>query len=82
MALKNITLAQFKLDNGVDTIDIVKSPKTGLLFASMSNGEKRKVQGNIDLTKTVEYLYDDTEDLDKGCFINPGNTGENVLGTI
>jgi hypothetical protein len=80
--LLNISITEFKNVEGVDKVDIVDHPDFKL-FASCSNGKKFKAQGNLDVNKTVEFLYTaqvnkttgeitHTEDAwNEGCFINP-----------
>ena len=80
--LVNISISEFKSVEGVEKIDIVDHPDFKL-FASCSNGKKFKAQGNLDVAKTVEFLYERMEDKDtgeveeiegawnEGCFINP-----------
>jgi len=80
--LVNISVTEFKKIEGIDKVDIVDHPDFKL-FASCSNGKKFKSQGNLDVAKTVEFLYERMEDSetgevqeiegawDEGCFINP-----------
>ncbi len=81
-ALVNISVDEFKKIEGVDKVDIVDHPDFKL-FASCSNGTKFKAQGNLDVAKTVNFLYERMEDSEtgeteeiegawnEGCFINP-----------
>jgi len=81
MALISISVDEFKTRESINGIDIVKNPKTGKLFASCSNGENYKSQGNLDPEKKVEFLYDDdSDDLSDGCFVNPST--ENVIASF
>lgn len=80
MPLTNISISEFKRVHSVDTIQIVKNPNTSKLFAACSNGVNFKVQGDIDVTKPINFLYDTEEGMDKGCFVNQGT--DNVLTTL
>ena len=85
--LRNLTIEEFKAEAKATSIQIVKSPKTQKLFASAA-GKNYRVQGDIDVTKPIDFLYEDdaTAKNDKdeviggvenGCFVN-SNT-DNVV---
>lgn len=80
--LVNITVDEFKKVEGVDSVQIIDHPDFKL-FAAAGNGKRFKSQGNLDVTKPVEFLYtaqvDETtgemthtdEQWNAGCFVNP-----------
>lgn len=69
MALKQVSVANFKELTGASSFDIVENPNTNKLFAAGDNGKNYKVEGSIDFKKDIVVLIDD-EDLDNSCFIN------------
>lgn len=80
MALKNISVSEFKSVESVDSVQIVRNPNTSKLFAAASNGENYKVQGDIDVSKPINFLYDTEKGVKDGCFVNQGT--DNVLTTL
>ena len=66
--LVNISIDEFKKIEGVDKVEIIDHPKFKL-FASCSNGKKFKAQGNLDVTKPVEFLHEE-DNWNEGCFFN------------
>lgn len=82
MALKSISIEQFKAEESVSAIDIVKNPNTDKLFASTDAGKNFKAQGTLDKEQRIEFLYDDEEadGWNQGCFVNP-NT-DNIVVTL
>lgn len=78
-SMKFIKVDEFKSRINVREFDIVKSPKTGKLFASTSTKNYR-VQGDIDLHKPVRYMFAD-DDFDNGCIVNVIES-DNVLATL
>ena len=90
MALRNLSIDEFKAATNSSSIQIVRNPKTSKLFASAAGknyrvqGETSK-QGELDLAKPVQFLYEDDATVDNsgvenGCFVNQG--ADNVLGTL
>lgn len=73
-------MTEFKNNIGAESISVVKNPHTGKLFASASNGQSFKVQGDLDLSGPVEWLIP-KEGINEACLINKGR-GENVLATF
>ena len=66
--LKNLSISEFKANQSVESIEIVRNPNTQMLFASTSNGDTFRVQGTgakhgeLDVSKTIEFLYEDDKD--------------------
>jgi hypothetical protein len=71
--LKNISLRVFASQIGAGSVQFVKNPKTGKLFASFDNGHKTKCEQAIDFSKGLEVLIEDG-DLDSACVINTRET--------
>lgn len=74
------TVPTFKAKKGIEKIEIVKNPNTGKLFASTVAGNF-KVQGSIDLRKTVKYMYESEALYDEGCLTNVAES-DNVQGVL
>ena len=88
--LRNLSIEEFKGQTNASTISIVKSPKTQKLFASAA-GKNYRVQGDIDVAKPIDFLYEDDVNakndkneviggVENGCFVNSNQ--ENVLHTM
>ena len=82
--LRNLSIEEFKAEAKATSISIVKNPKTSKLFASAA-GKNYRVQGDIDVTKPIDFLYEDdataeVHGVENGCFVN-SNT-DNVLTTL
>ena len=90
MALRNMSIEEFKAETKVQRISIVRNPNTKKLFASAA-GSNYRVQGDIDVAKPIDFLYE--EDIDaknekgepiggvkNGCFVNSNQ--DNVLTTL
>lgn len=82
--LRNLSIEEFKAEAKATSISIVKNPKTSKLFASAA-GKNYRVQGDIDVTKPIDFLYEDdttaeNSGVENGCFVN-SNT-DNVLHTM
>lgn len=82
--LRNLSIEEFKAETKVTTIQIVKNPKTSKLFASAA-GKNYRVQGDIDVSKPIDFLYEDdttaeNSGVENGCFVN-SNT-DNVQATL
>ena len=88
--LRNLSIEEFKAEANATSISIVKNPKTQKLFASAA-GRNYRVQGDIDVAKPIDFLYEDdkaaTDDkgvviggVENGCFVN-SNT-DNVVHTM
>ena len=71
-----LSISEFKTRFNVETINIVRNPKTGKLFVSTANGNY-KCQGTFDPAKPAVFLGESHEDL---CLINQDTT--NVIGTL
>jgi len=88
MALKNLSISEFKSAvNHTGSIDIVRNPNTQKLFAAVGE-DKYSVQGTtakrgeLDITKPVEFLYEDDTSkersgIENGSFVNKG--ADNVV---
>jgi len=63
-----MSIKDLKAKLGIDTIDIVKNPTTGKLFA-VTPEHNFKVQLDIDFTKPMSFRYDDDNFYD-GCICN------------
>ena len=86
MATVNISVEEFKSVQSVNTIEIVRSPKTQLLFASAA-GKNYKCQQKtspsgkeLDLSKPITFIYDDAVGVEDGCFANSG--ADNTVGML
>jgi hypothetical protein len=82
--LRNKTIDEFKAETGATAIQIVRNPNTKKLFASAA-GKNYRVQGDIDVTKPIDFLYEDdtTKDnsgVDNGCFVNSNQ--DNVVHSM
>jgi len=75
-----ITIPQLKIELGATSIEIVKNPTGGKLFANTDNGVVLKVQQDIDLTKSMKFIYQD--DIKSGCIINVRENSQNVVATL
>ena len=80
MPLKNISIEEFKRVENTEEIQIVRNPNTSKLFAAAGNGKNYKVQGDIDVQKPINFLYDTEKGVEDGCFVNQGT--DNVLTTL
>lgn len=80
MALKNISVEEFKKVENTEEIQIVRNPNTSKLFAAAGNGKNYKVQGDLDVQKPINFLYDTEKGVEDGCFVNQGT--DNVLATL
>lgn len=80
MALKNISVEEFKKVENTSEIQIVRNPNTSKLFAAAGNGKNYKVQGDLDVQKPINFLYDTEKGVEDGCFVNQGT--DNVLATL
>ena len=78
--LTSISIPEFKKIEETESIDIVKNPNTSKLFASCGNGNKFKVEQEIDLAKPVSFLHDTAGAWNEGCFVN--TRADNVLATL
>jgi hypothetical protein len=72
--LTNLGIKEFKLSIGAESLDIVKNPKTGKLFASASNGSNYKVEQALNTSKPMVVLIEDG-DLETACIINQREGG-------
>ena len=82
--LRNLSIEEFKGQTSATTISIVKNPKTSKLFASAA-GKNYRVQGDIDVKKPIDFLYEDDDTVENhgvenGCFVNSNQ--DNVLHTM
>lgn len=75
---KFMTIPDFKAKLGIGTISVIKSPKSGKLFAETKAGNY-KVQQNIDPTKPMRYMYEE-DTFDAGCIVNVSEA--NVVATF
>lgn len=64
-----ITIQELKSKLGVSSISIRKSKSTGKTYADYGNG-KLKVEGNIDETLPLKFIYESEDLFDKGCIVN------------
>ena len=76
-----ITVTAFKTRIGTTELPIVKSPKTGKLFAS-GPVNNYKVEGTIDLGLPIKYMYESEQAFDEGCLVNVTSSTDNELGRI
>lgn len=72
--LSNLGIKEFKLAIGAETINIVKNPKTGKLFASASNGQVFRVEGALDVEKPLTVIMEDGN-IETACIINQRDGG-------
>ena len=92
MATRNLSIDEFKANRNVTSIEIVRSPLTSKLFAA-AGGVNYRVQGKdaksgaeLDLTKPITFIYDDTvvepskDPVENGCFANSG--ADNTVGVL
>lgn len=77
--LTRLGVTEFKTTIGATSLDVIKNPKTGKLFASASNGNVYRVQASIDLSAPVEMLIPDA-DITNACLVNKGTN--NVMATF
>jgi len=88
--LRNLSIDEFKAEANATSISIVKNPKTSKLFASAA-GKNYRVQGDLDVTKTIDFLYEDDKaavdaegkvigGVENGCFVNSNQ--DNVVHTM
>ena len=82
--LRNLSIEEFKAEANATSISIVKNPKTSKLFASAA-GKNYRVQGNLDVAKPIDFLYEDDDTaensgVENGCFVNSNQ--DNVQITL
>ena len=81
--MKNfISINDLKNQLGCSSINIIKHPTTGTLFARTENDQTLKVAMNFDGSLPVKFLYDDCEGLTTGCIINVKESNNNVIATL
>ena len=71
-SVKFLTVAAFKQAVGATTLNVVRNPNTGKLFASADDGTNYKVQGDIDPQERMVFLVPDGV-LEDACLINAEN---------
>lgn len=77
---KFLSISELKSELGVISINIVRNPKSGKLFAECSNGIYLRVQQNIKSDLPIKFMYnEESEDLtETGCLINVKESDNNV----
>ena len=75
-----IGISEFKTLQGCTSLDVVRSPKTGCLFASLSNGLKIKAQQSFDPALPAEILVIEEENNTDYCLVNKGT--DNVICSL
>lgn len=60
---------------------IVRSPKSGKVFANTSTNLNFKAQHDIDLSQPVKFMYESEELFNEGCITNVTESA-NVLGAL
>jgi len=74
-----LTVAQFKSNMEVETMEVLKNPHTEKLF--LSTGEANyKVQGDIDLKNKLGFIIENGK-IEDACLINV-KEGAEVIGTL
>lgn len=69
MALRNMSIDNFKKLTGAAKFSFLINPKTSKLFVSGDDGKNYKAEQEIDYKKPIVVLIDG-DDLDTACFIN------------
>jgi len=64
-----ITVQEFKTRLNAAKVDIVRSPKTSKLFASV-NGTAFKVEQSLHSKEEIKFMYTDEAAFTDGCFVN------------
>jgi len=77
--VKFMTISEFKIATGCNTLAIVKNPNTGKLFAQSNTGKNFRCKGALDITKPMSVLIE-SGDLDNACIVN--GSSNNVLATL
>lgn len=70
-----ITVDEFKEQLGVSSIQVLKNPKTGKIFAS-AGGNAYKVQQDINPSEDMKVLVPEGAGLDEACLINVAGGAE------
>lgn len=69
-----IELSELKSKLDLISLELIKSPKTGKLFASSTNGKGLpvvlKVEQSIDTSKPTKFMYSSADTLLEGCIVN------------
>lgn len=82
MALKAITIAQFKTACGITRLDVLKNPKTEKWFAVDDKGNSYRCHQATDWStkpRNVQVLVED-DDMDTACLI-PSGLGATVAAS-
>lgn len=69
MALRNMSVDNFKKLTGAAKFNFLINPKTSKLFVAGDDGKNYKAEQEIDYKKPIVVLIDG-DDLDTACFIN------------
>lgn len=64
-----ITIQELKTKLGVATLDVVKNPHTGKLFASGDGRVNVKIEQKLDNTLPIRFMYE-PEKFNEGCIVN------------
>ena len=76
--IKFLSVAQFKAQTNTTTIEVVKNPNTGKLFMTTENGDKYKVQGDINPALPLAVLVENGN-LGEACLVNVKNVDNTVF---
>ena len=79
---KFYSLNEFKSVINSSSLQIVKNPNTGKIFAVSEDGQKFKVQQDLDMNKPIGFIHSTDESFEQGCICNMSEQNQNVMGTI
>ena len=65
-----LTTSEFKTQEGISSIEVLRNPKTGKLFLSGDNGKNYRVEQAITKTKPMKFLVPETGELSDACLVN------------
>ena len=64
-----LTIDELKAQLGVKTLDVVKNPNTGKLFASGDGRVNIKIEQAIDKTLPIRFMHE-PDKFNEGCIVN------------
>lgn len=79
-AVSFMTLSEFKSKMGINTLSVIRNPKTGKVFAQANTGKNFRCKAALDISLPISVLIPESGVLDEACLVNGSNA--NVLTTI
>ena len=78
MAVEFLSIREFKGKEGIDSMKVLRNPKTGKLFLAGDNGKNYKVQGSINSSEDMSILVEDGK-IEDACLINTSGGAEEIF---